>query len=421
MEEPLYQRAIEYHRRIPAGKIGVALTKPLSTHDDLALAYSPGVAAISKAIHADPQEATFLTARANLIAVITNGSSVLGLGNIGPLAAKPVMEGKAAIFRKFAGINVFDLEINEADPQKLVDIIASLEPTFGGVNLEDIKAPECFYIEKELKKRLKIPVFHDDQHGTAIIVAAAALGALTLVNKPIGSIKLVVSGAGAAALTCIDMLIALGLRKDNVLVVDQAGVIYEGRAERMDPSKERYATSSPLRTLAEALEGADFFLGLSAGGLVSGEMIAKMAQDPIVFALANPLPEILPEEVKRIWPGAIVATGRSDYPNQVNNALCFPFIFRGALDVGATTINTEMALACIHALVHIAQQGSPSQMIAFGPDYLIPDIFDTRLLVDLPIAVAKAAMESGVATRPIQDLDTYQQSLTALTHRLAHD
>ena len=425
MEEPLYQRAIDYHRHSPAGKIKIVATKPLLTQDDLILAYSPGVAAVSEAIRANPQEAAFLTARANLVAVITNGTAVLGLGDIGPLAAKPVMEGKAVLFKKFAGIDVFDLEINEPNPQKLVDIIASLEPTFGGINLEDIKAPECFYVEKKLKKRLKIPVFHDDQHGTAIIVAAATLSALILVKKQINTIKLVVSGAGAAAITCIDMLVSLGVKKKNILVVDQAGVIYKGRTERMDPSKEKYATPLPTRTLSEALKGADLFLGLSAGGLVTGEMISKMAKDPIVFALANPIPEIFPEEVRRVWPGAIIATGRSDYPNQVNNVLCFPFIFRGALDVGATTINEKMAVACVYALTHLTLQGLPpqknGQTTEFGPNYIIPSIFDPRLLIDLPVAVAKAAMITGVATRPIQDLEAYKKSLTQLAHSLAHD
>ncbi len=419
MEEPLYQRAIEYHRSPPAGKIKIVATKPLLTPNDLTLAYSPGVAAVSQAIHEDPRQVAFLTARANLVAVITNGTAVLGLGDIGPLAAKPVMEGKAVLFKKFAGIDVFDLEINERDPEKLVDIIASLEPTFGGMNLEDIKAPECFYVEQELKNRLSIPVFHDDQHGTAIIVGAATLNALLLAKKPIDTLKVVVSGAGAAALTCIDMLNALGVQKHNILVIDQTGVIYKGRTERMTPLKERHATDTSARTLSEALEGADLFLGLSSGEIVTEEMIAKMAQDPIVFALANPHPEILPEAVKRVWPNAIVATGRSDYPNQVNNVLCFPFIFRGALDVGATTINKEMIFACVHALAQLVLDATSPRPL--GPGYIIPSIFDPRLLTTLPVAVAKAAMKSGVATRPIQDLEAYKEALAKLGESLLHD
>lgn len=410
MDKSLYAKSLDYHRHAPAGKLEVVATKSLLTLDDLSLAYSPGVAAASERIQANPLEAAFLTSRANLIAVITNGTAVLGLGNIGPLAAKPVMEGKAVLFKKFAHINAFDLEINESDPQKLVDIIASLEPTFGGINLEDIKAPECFYVEQELKKRLSIPVFHDDQHGTAVIVAAATLNALRLREKSIESLKLVVSGAGAAALTCLDMLRGLGVQKKNIVVVDQAGVIYKGRKERMVPSKEAYATDLPVRTLDEALEGADLFLGLSVGGIVTAEMISRMSPDPIIFSLANPVPEILPEEVKRVWPGAIVATGRSDYPNQVNNVLCFPFMFRGALDVGATTINETMTFACVFALAHLAQNNKN-----FGPDHIIPSIFDPQLLIDLPVAVAKAAMESGVATRPLEDLEAYKASFTQLS------
>lgn len=425
MKKTLYQRALDYHRYNPPGKLKIVATKPLSTQEDLALAYSPGVAAISEAIQNDPQEAAFLTARANLVAVVSNGTAVLGLGNIGPLAAKPVMEGKAVLFKKFGGINVFDIEINESDPVKLVDIIASLEPTFGGINLEDIKAPECFYVEQELKKRLKIPVFHDDQHGTAIIVGAAALNALKLVKKDIRDVQLVASGAGAAALACLDILLSLGLKKEHIIITDQAGVIYKGRKEKMDPYKEKYATEKNVRTLAEAIQGADIFLGLSAGGVLKSEMVSKMADNPIIFALANPIPEILPEEVSLVRSDAIMATGRSDYPNQVNNVLCFPFIFRGALDVGATTINEEMKLACVRALAELTLR-DPSDVVAsiytqedlrFGPNYIIPKPFDPRLVTDLPLAVAQAAMDTGVATRPLQDIEAYKQTLSEFVYR----
>lgn len=424
MEETLYQRALEYHRQNPPGKLKIVATKPLSTQDDLALAYSPGVAAVSTAIEKDPQEAAYLTGRANLVAVISNGTAVLGLGNIGPLAAKPVMEGKAVLFKKFAGIDVFDIEVNESNPEKLIEIIASLEPTFGGINLEDIKAPECFQVEKELKKRLKIPVFHDDQHGTAIIVGAAALNAIKLVKKKIEEVKLVTSGAGAAAIACLDILVSLGLKKENIIATDQAGVIYNGR-ENLDPNKARYATEKKVRTLAEAIKGADLFLGLSAGGILKGEMVATMADHPIIFALANPIPEILPEEVKKIRSDAIIATGRSDYPNQVNNVLCFPFIFRGALDVGATTINEEMKLACVKALADLTHQ-DPSDVVTaiythedvqFGQNYIIPKPFDPRLITELPPAVAEAAMKTGVATRPISDLGAYKQKLSEFVYR----
>lgn len=425
MKKTLYQRALDYHRQNPPGKLKVIATKPLSTQEDLALAYSPGVAAVSEAIQHDENEAAFLTARANLVAVISNGTAVLGLGNIGPLAAKPVMEGKAVLFKKFAGINVFDIEVNEPDPQKLVDIIASLEPTFGGINLEDIKAPECFHVEQELKKRLKIPVFHDDQHGTAIIVGAAALNALKLVDKNIKDIKVVTSGAGAAALACLDILTDLGVQRENIVILDQAGVVYKGRPEKMDPYKERYATDRSVRTLAESLHGADLFLGLSAGGIVTGEMVATMADKPIIFALSNPIPEILPEEVMKVRSDAIIATGRSDYPNQVNNVLCFPFIFRGALDVGATTINEEMKLACVHALADLTHR-DPSDMVTsiyakedlrFGPNYIIPKPFDPRLVLELPLAVAEAAMKTGVATRPLSDTESYKQTLSEFVYR----
>lgn len=425
MKETLYQRALDYHRSQPAGKLKIVATKPLSTQEDLALAYSPGVAAVSEAIQANPQEAANLTARANLVAVISNGTAVLGLGNIGPLAAKPVMEGKAVLFKKFAGIDVFDIEINELDPDKLVDIIASLEPTFGGINLEDIKAPECFKVEQQLKQRLQIPVFHDDQHGTAIIVGAAILNALKLVKKKIQDVKLVTSGAGAAAMACLDLLIDLGLKKEHIIVLDQAGVIYKGRPEKMDFYKEKYATAQKARTLTEAIQGADIFLGLSVGGVLKREMVGTMAERPIIFALANPVPEILPEEVKTVRPDAILATGRSDYPNQVNNVLCFPFIFRGALDVGATTINEEMKLACVHALADLALQ-EPSDVVTaiytredlkFGPNYIIPKPFDPRLVTELPPAIAQAAMRTGVATRPLQNIEAYKQQLSEFVYR----
>ncbi|MBL8676224.1 MAG: NADP-dependent malic enzyme [Alphaproteobacteria bacterium] len=424
MEETLYQRALEYHRQNPPGKLKIVATKPLSTQDDLALAYSPGVAAVSTTIEKNPQEAAYLTNKANLVAVISNGTAVLGLGNIGPLAAKPVMEGKAVLFKKFAGINVFDIELNESNPEKLIEIIASLEPTFGGINLEDIKAPECFYVEQELKKRLKIPVFHDDQHGTAIIVGAAALNAIKLVKKKIEKVKLVTSGAGAAAIACLDILVSLGLKKENIIVIDQSGVIYNGR-ENLDPNKARYATDKKVRTLTEAIKGADIFLGLSAAGILKKEMVATMADHPIIFALANPIPEILPEEVKKVRVDAIIATGRSDYPNQVNNVLCFPFIFRGALDVGATTINEEMKLACVKALADLTHQ-DPSDVVTaiythediqFGQNYIIPKPFDPRLITELPPAVAHAAMKTGVATRPISDLEAYKQKLSEFVYR----
>lgn len=425
MKETLYQQALDYHRSNPPGKLKIVATKPLSTQEDLALAYSPGVAAASEAIQKNPFEAASLTARANLVAVISNGTAVLGLGNIGPLAAKPVMEGKAVLFKKFAGIDVFDLEINESDPDKLVDIIASLEPTFGGINLEDIKAPECFYVEKALKKRLNIPVFHDDQHGTAIIVGAAVLNALKLIEKKIENVKLVTSGAGAAAIACLDILVSLGLKRENIIATDQSGVIYKGRSEKMPPSKEKYATSQKVRTLEKAIDGADIFLGLSVGGILKPEMVAKMAKNPIIFALANPVPEILPEDVKKVRADAIMATGRSDYPNQVNNVLCFPFIFRGALDVGATTINEEMKLACVKALAGLVFKDTSDivssiytqEELSFGANYIIPKPFDPRLVMELPIAVAIAAMETGVATRPLQDLEAYKQELSEFVYR----
>ncbi len=425
MKETLDQRALEYHRSKPAGKLKIVATKPLSTQEDLALAYSPGVAAASEAIQKNPAEAATLTARANLVAVVSNGTAVLGLGNIGPLAAKPVMEGKAVLFKKFAGIDVFDIEINESDPDKLIDIIASLEPTFGGINLEDIKAPECFHVEQALQKRMNIPVFHDDQHGTAIIVGAAVLNALKLIDKKIEDVTLVTSGAGAAAIACLDILVSLGLTPANIIATDQSGVIYKGRPGKLPPSKEKYATSHMARTLEDAMQGADIFLGLSVGGIVTPDMVAKMASNPLIFALANPLPEILPEDVKKVRHDAIMATGRSDYPNQVNNVLCFPFIFRGALDVGATTINEEMKLACVNALADLVFKDTSDvvssiyteEKLSFGPHYIIPKPFDPRLLMELPLAVALAAMKTGVATRPLADVEAYKQQLSEFVYR----
>src|SRR5688572_21689419 len=421
----LRTQALEYHRQHPPGKIKVVPTKALVTQKDLSLAYSPGVAAACDLIVEDPNAVSEMTARGNLVAVITNGTAVLGLGNIGPLAAKPVMEGKGVLFQKFAGIDVFDIEINETDPDKLVDIISSLEPTFGGMNLEDIKAPECFYIEKKVRERVKIPVFHDDQHGTAIIVGAALLNALHVVGKDIGSIKLVCSGAGAAGVACLDMCVALGVKRENIFAADRKGVIYKGRTDDMDEAKARYARDTKARSLGELMEGADVFLGLSAAGVVKPEMVEKMAKSPIILALANPEPEIRPELAKKVRPDCIIATGRSDYPNQVNNALCFPYIFRGALDVGATTINEAMKLACVHAIAGLARKEQSDvaaaayggKMMSFGPEYLIPQPFDPRLLVELAPAVAKAASESGVATRPIRNEEAYREKLTQFVFR----
>jgi len=418
-EDRLRRDALDYHRHPVPGKLAVVASKPLATQRDLSLAYSPGVAAACTAIAADPAAAAELTSRSNLVAVVTNGSAVLGLGAIGPLAAKPVMEGKAVLFKKFAGIDAFDIEVAATDVDRFVEIVAALEPTFGAINLEDIKAPECFEIERRLQERMRIPVFHDDQHGTAIIVAAALSNALALVGKRLDRIKLVTSGAGAAALACLDLLARLGLRPENVLATDIEGVVHEGRTRLMDPWKARWARPTPVRTLAEAIEGADVFLGLSAPNVLRPEWLAKMAERPIVFALANPVPEILPELAKAARPDVIVATGRSDYPNQVNNVLCFPFIFRGALDVGATTINEAMRVACVEALARLAREPAPETVSAvygqealrFGPDYLIPKPFDPRLVVELPAAVAKAAIESGVATRPIADLAAYRARL----------
>jgi malate dehydrogenase (oxaloacetate-decarboxylating)(NADP+) len=421
--DPFKQAALDYHRHAPAGKIRVTSTKAMVTQRDLALAYSPGVAHACLAIVADPTEASALTARGNLVAVITNGTAVLGLGNIGPLAGKPVMEGKGVLFQKFAGIDVFDLEINENDPDKLVDIIASLEPTFGGINLEDIKAPECFEVERKLRARMNIPVFHDDQHGTAIIVGAAMLNALHVIGKNIAEVKLATSGAGAAGMACLDMLVALGVKPENISVADVEGVLYRGRPN-LNPSIERYARDTSARTLADIVKGADVFLGLSAADVLKPEMVATMAERPVIFALANPNPEIDPALAKSVRPDAIIATGRSDYPNQVNNALCFPYIFRGALDVGATTINEPMKLACVKAIAELARMEATDlgsaysgETPCFGPDYLIPRPFDPRLLVSLTPPVAKAAMDSGVATRPIADLAAYRDRLSQWVFR----
>ena len=419
MTAELYKAALEYHRSDPPGKLAIAVTKPMATQHDLSLAYSPGVAAACEEIARDPNAASTLTGRANLVGVITNGTAVLGLGAIGALAAKPVMEGKAALFKKFSGIDVFDIEIEERDPMKFVDIVAGLEATFGGINLEDIKAPECFEIEQALRERLNIPVFHDDQHGTAIIVVAAMLNGLRLVGKEIDTVKLVVSGAGAAAMTCLDLLVKLGMKRDNITVTDLAGVVYQGRQEEMDRWKSRYAIATEARTLSDVIEGADIFLGLSAGGVLKPEMVEHMAEAPLIFALANPTPEILPEQAKAVRPDCIIATGRSDYPNQVNNALCFPFIFRGALDVGATDFSDEMKAACIHALADIAAGEVPDvvravysgESLQFGPDYIIPKPFDPRLILEIAPAVAQAAMDSGVATRPLLDLEAYRERL----------
>ncbi|HET7831620.1 MAG TPA: NADP-dependent malic enzyme [Gallionella sp.] len=420
MDEQQRAAALQYHRQAPAGKISVNATKPLITQRDLALAYSPGVAAACELIVENPAEVRNMTARGNLVAVISNGTAVLGLGAIGPLAAKPVMEGKGVLFKKFAGIDVFDLEIDERDPDKLVDIIAALEPTFGGINLEDIKSPECFYIERKLRERMKIPVFHDDQHGTAIIVGAALLNGLKIVGKDIGDIKLVVSGAGAAALACLDMLVSLGVRQENIIVTDIKGVVYRGRAEEMDDNKARYAVETSARTLDDVIDGADMFLGLSAGGVLKQEMVARMAARPLIFALANPIPEIMPELAKAVRPDAILATGRSDYPNQVNNVLCFPYIFRGALDVGASTINEAMKRAAVHAIAELAEAEQPEtiaavygqETLSFGPEYLIPKPFDLRLITRIAPAVAQAAMVSGVAERPIADMAAYHEQLS---------
>src|SRR5215475_14643245 len=423
-ERLLRDAAMDYHRAPAAGKISVTPTKGLTNQHDLALAYSPGVAYACLAIRDNPQEAANLTSRANLVAVVTNGTAVLGLGNIGPLAGKPVMEGKACLFKKFAGIDVFDIELAEQNPDALIDTIARMEPTFGGINLEDIKAPECFYIERKLRERMKIPVFHDDQHGTAIIAAAAILNGLKLVKKDIADVKLVCSGAGAAALACLDLIVSLGLRREHVFVSDIWGVVYAGRTEGMDDNKARYAVESDARTLDEIIAGADIFLGLSAGNVLTPDMVRKMARDPLIFAMANPVPEIMPQDALAARPDAIIGTGRSDYPNQINNVLCFPFIFRGALDCGATTINEEMKLATVRALADLAMAEVPEVVAAaykgeklrFGRDYLIPKPLDPRLIEVVAPAVAKAAADSGVARRPIADMEAYREQLSRFVY-----
>ena len=426
MDEQLRQAALDFHQFPQPGKIQVAPTKPLATQRDLALAYSPGVAAPCDAIVEDPLNAYKYTARGNLVAVVTNGTAVLGLGNIGPLAGKPVMEGKGVLFKKFAGVDVFDIELNENDPDKLVDIICAMEPTFGGINLEDIKAPECFYIEKKCRERMNIPVFHDDQHGTAIVAAAAVLNSLRLVNKDIGNVRVVASGAGAAAIACLELLVALGVKRENITVCDSKGVIYQDRDDKMDESKKRFAIpDNGQRKLADAMVGADIFMGLSGPKLVSQDMVKSMAANPVILAMANPEPEILPPLVKEVRPDAIIGTGRSDFPNQVNNVLCFPFIFRGALDVGATTINEEMKLATVRAIADLAMAEQNDvvataygdQELSFGPEYVIPKPFDPRLIVKIAPAVAQAAMDSGVATRPIADMDAYVEQLAQFVYK----
>ncbi|MEA5586588.1 NADP-dependent malic enzyme [Acinetobacter baumannii] len=422
-DQSLKQAALNYHEYPNPGKISVTPSKQLVNQRDLALAYSPGVAAPCLEIERDPSAAAKYTARGNLVAVVSNGTAVLGLSNIGPLASKPVMEGKGVLFKKFAGVDVFDIEIAENDPDKIVDIVASLEPTFGGINLEDIKAPECFYIEKKLRERMKIPVFHDDQHGTSIIVGSALLNALQIVNKKIEEIKIVASGAGAAALSCLDLLCALGVNKENIIVADSRGLLTTSR-EGLDESKKRYVQDIKATQLHEVMAGADMFLGLSAAGILTKDMVKQMAENPIIFALANPDPEILPEHAHEVRPDVIMATGRSDYPNQVNNALCFPYIFRGALDVGATTINEDMKIACVHAIARMAHVEADAatygeKSASFGRDYLIPRPLDQRLILEIAPAVAKAAMDSGVATRPIEDFSAYRQKLSEFVYNSA--
>ncbi|MBK6558983.1 MAG: NADP-dependent malic enzyme [Comamonadaceae bacterium] len=420
----LRRAALEYHEFPTPGKISIAATKQLVNQHDLALAYSPGVAAPCEEIARDPSTAFKYTSRGNLVGVVTNGTAVLGLGDIGPLASKPVMEGKGVLFKKFSGIDVFDIEINEKDPDKLVEIIAALEPTFGGINLEDIKAPDCFYVERKLRERMKIPVFHDDQHGTAIVVGAAILNGLKVAGKDPKKIKLVTSGAGAAALACLGLLVKLGIPREAIWVTDLAGVVYEGRTELMDEDKIQFAQKTEARTLAEVIQGADVFLGLSAGGVLKQDMVRTMAERPLIFALANPTPEIMPDLVKAVRDDAIMATGRTDFPNQVNNVLCFPYIFRGALDAGASTITLEMELAAVHAIAELAQAEQSEvvavayagQQLAFGPEYLIPKPFDPRLMMKIAPAVAKAAADSGVALRPIADMDAYRQRLQSFVY-----
>ncbi len=424
-EIDIRKAALDYHEADPPGKIAIAATKPLANQADLALAYSPGVAHACEAIAADPAAATRYTARGNLVGVITNGTAVLGLGDIGPLAAKPVMEGKAVLFKKFAGIDVYDIEVAEKGVDAFVEAVARLEPTFGGINLEDIKAPECFEIERRLRDRMNIPVFHDDQHGTAIVVAAGILNGLKIVGKRIEDVRLVTSGAGAAALACLNLLVGLGMRRENITITDIKGVVYKGRNELMNPYMEPFAQATRARTLAEAMPGTDIFLGLSAGRVVSQEMVQSMGPKPLIFALANPTPEILPEDAKAVRPDAIIASGRTDYPNQINNVLCFPFIFRGALDVGATTINEPMKKAAVMALARLAESEASDIVLAaysvdtfvFGPEYILPKPFDPRLILEIAPAVAKAAMETGVATRPIEDFGGYREKLTGFVYR----
>lgn len=419
MSDNFKETSLRYHREPTPGKLGMVPTKPLANQRDLARAYSPGVAFACEAIVEDPSAVSEMTIRANLVGVITNGSAVLGLGNIGPLASKPVMEGKAVLFKKFAGINVFDIEIDQEDPDKLIEIIAALEPTFGAINLEDIKAPECFVVEKALRKRMKIPVFHDDQHGTAIVAGAAISNGLRVVGKELKDVKLVATGGGAASLACLDLLVSLGLRKENITLVDLEGVVFTGRKKDMNIYKDKYARDTTKRTLDDAMNGVDVFLGLSAPGILKPSMVKNMAKKPFILALANPTPEITPEEAKKIRPDAVIATGRSDYPNQVNNVLCFPFLFRGALDVGATEINDEMKKACVWAIANLAYRESSDEVadvyrgedLKFGPDYIIPKPFDPRLILEVAPAVAEAAMLSGVATRPISDMDAYRKKI----------
>ena len=420
----LRRAALAYHEFPTPGKVAIAATKQLVNQRDLALAYSPGVAAACEEIVADPANAWRYTSRGNLVAVITNGTAVLGLGDIGPLAAKPVMEGKGVLFKKFAGIDVFDIEVKEKDVDRLVEVIAALEPTFGGINLEDIKAPDCFYVERKLRERMRIPVFHDDQHGTAIVVGAALLNGMKVVGKDLREIKLVTSGAGAAALACLNLIVKLGVPRENIWVTDLAGVVWEGRTELMDPDKAEFAQDTPARTLAEVIDGADVFLGLSAAGVLKPEMVSRMAKRPLIFALANPTPEIMPEEVRAVRDDAIMATGRTDYPNQVNNVLCFPYIFRGALDSGATTITDAMEIAAVHAIAELAQ-AEQSEVVAaayagatlsFGPEYLIPKPFDPRLMMKIAPAVARAAAESGVAQRPVADYEAYREKLQSFVY-----
>ena len=424
MEQDFKQKALDYHRTEPKGKLQIMATKPMATQHDLSLAYSPGVAVACEEIAADPAFASEYTARGNLVGVISNGTAVLGLGQIGPLASKPVMEGKAVLFKKFAGVDVFDIEVDERDPKKLIETIASLEPTFGGINLEDIKAPECFEVEEALRERMNIPVFHDDQHGTAIIVATAVMNSLRLINKSFEEVKLVCSGAGAAALACLNLLVSLGMKKQNIIVCDSRGVIYQGREQGMDKYKNAYANDTEARTLMDAIEGAEIFLGCSKAGALKPEMVERMTEQPVILALSNPVPEIMPEQARAIRPNAIIATGRSDYPNQVNNVLCFPYIFRGALDVGATTINEEMKIACVKALADLSMAETTHEVYkaygkshTFGPDYIIPKPFDPRLISQVAPAVAKAAMDSGVAARPIKNLAKYKRKLSEFTFR----